>query len=48
MIDGDRTDLQVAATALHEMFVTYIEAGFTEAQALQLLGDHIRAAGTNQ
>lgn len=46
--DGDLTQLQVAATTLHEAFTNYREAGFTETQALQLLGDHIRAAGTNQ
>jgi hypothetical protein len=31
------TDLAAAAAQLHELFVSYVEAGFTEDQALRLI-----------
>lgn len=37
------TQMAEAAAQLHEMFTAYTEAGFTEQQALYLVGQHIRA-----
>lgn len=37
------SSLMAAATATHELFRTYIEAGFTEAQALYLVGQMVTA-----
>jgi hypothetical protein len=31
------TDLAAGAAQCHELFVSYVEAGFTEAQALQIV-----------
>ena len=35
--DGDLTPLLEAATASHELFVGFMEGGFTEDQALRLV-----------
>lgn len=34
-----------AAIALHEMFTTFMEAGFTESQALALVADVLKSSG---
>jgi hypothetical protein len=34
-----------AAIALHEMFKTFIQAGFTEAQALKLVVEFLKSSG---
>jgi hypothetical protein len=34
-----------AAMALHEMFKTFMEAGFTESQALTLVSDVLKNSG---
>jgi len=33
-----RTSLQMASVAMHEVFLTLLQAGFTEGQALRLVG----------
>lgn len=38
------TSLAEGAAQLHELFVAYLEAGFTERQALYLLGQVIQAS----
>jgi hypothetical protein len=47
-MDGMPTDpvslLAAAATQTHEMFVSYMNAGFTEPQALYLVGQMITAS----
>lgn len=47
MIDGDMTELQTAATSLHELFTAYTDAGFTEAQAMQIICQHVAVAGNS-
>lgn len=38
------TQLAVAAASAHEMFTSYVAAGFTEAQALYLVGQILASA----
>jgi hypothetical protein len=40
---GPISDLAQAATQLHELFSAYVAAGFTEPQALYLIGQLLRA-----
>lgn len=42
--DGDLTAIQGAAVESHEIFQTFCQAGFTEAQALDLVKSIIVAA----
>lgn len=42
--DDPITQLAEAAVATHELFVSYVGAGFTENQALYLVGQTIAAA----
>lgn len=42
---GGMTELMQAAVQLHELFTSLMIAGFTEQQALYLIGQHIIAAG---
>ena len=39
------TPLMEGSIAVHETFVSYVKAGFTEAQAMQLMAAHIAASG---
>lgn len=39
------TELGQAAQQMHELYLTWIDAGFTESQALYLLAQVIRSAG---
>jgi hypothetical protein len=43
---GDSTPLMDAAIAIHEMFVTYVGAGFNRKEALYLVAEQIKAAPT--
>lgn len=36
------SELQQAAASLHELFVSYVGAGFTEQQAIYLVGQILR------
>jgi hypothetical protein len=38
------TELQEGATQMHELFKGYVEAGFTQEQALRLVGMVLQAA----
>lgn len=38
------TQLAAAAVSLHELFIAYVGAGFTEPQALYLVGQTIASA----
>lgn len=40
----DVGQLTTSAVALHEMYLAYVAAGFTEAQALYLVGQILAAA----
>jgi hypothetical protein len=42
---SDLSPLAMAGVALHEMFKSYIEGGFTERQALILVAEVLTAAG---
>lgn len=50
-MDGMPTDpvsqLAEAATQMHEMFVSYVNAGFTDQQALYLVGQMVQASMRN-
>lgn len=35
--ENDLTDLMVAASAMHELFITFVAAGFTRQEALQIV-----------
>jgi len=37
MPDDPMTELAATAASMHELFLAYVKAGFTEAQAMQLL-----------
>lgn len=37
MIDGDMSQMKMAAVSAHEVFMAYIEAGFSRAEALQIV-----------
>ena len=39
------TNLAQAAAQMHELFLAYVNAGFTEAQALYLIGQILGNAG---
>ena len=39
------TPLMEGSIAVHETFVCYVDAGFTEEQAMQLMVAHIAASG---
>lgn len=41
------TDLVVAATAMHEVFITFVEAGFTRQEALQIVIAQVIQNGMN-
>lgn len=41
------TPLHIDAVTLHEVFATLTDAGFTDDQALRLLGYMLAAKGTN-
>lgn len=43
-LDGMFTDLDTAAVGLHEMYESWVRAGFTEDQALALVGHMLTAA----
>lgn len=50
MINGPvepNADMRVAAREVHEMYIALKEEGFTEREALTIIG-HIIATGTNQ
>jgi hypothetical protein len=38
------TELLSMAAQLHELYLAYVQAGFTEAQAIYLIGQQIQAA----
>ena len=38
------TELAQMAIQMHELYVTYVDAGFTDAQAMQLLCAHVQAS----
>ena len=40
----DKGELTTAAVAIHEIFISYINAGFTKEQALELIKAHIAAS----
>jgi hypothetical protein len=44
MDDNSLYTLKDTAVMTHEMFITYVEAGFTEHQALYLIGQIIAAS----
>ena len=45
-IDIEMSELRMAAAAMHECFTTLVEAGFTEGEALQMMG--LLLAGTKE
>lgn len=48
MADGEfLTEMQEGAAAAHELFLAYQSAGFTEAQAIQILTGVIAATAQN-
>lgn len=42
-----QTPLGAASGVIHELFLSYVGAGFTEDQALRLIGYTLAAAGRN-
>lgn len=42
-VQNPLTDLMAGAAMMHELFRTYVEAGFTESQALYLIGQMLTA-----
>lgn len=44
---SEPSPLEVAAIGLHESFLAYTAAGFTEDQALELIAKIVRPAGRN-
>lgn len=42
------TELYTAAVGMHELFESYIAAGFTEAQAMELIGRLMTASIQNR
>ncbi|GLY32115.1 hypothetical protein [Kineosporia sp. NBRC 101731] len=45
IMDGDLTPILQEATALHEMFLTMVKAGFTEIQACRIIGTMLASGG---
>jgi len=43
----EKSELKRAATSLHDFYMSYINAGFSEAQALEILKTIITIAFTN-
>lgn len=47
-MDDFNSPILDAAIALHEMFSTFVKAGFTESQALVLVADVLRNSGKEE
>ncbi len=46
--DEELVSLDEAAVILHEMYSSYVRAGFTKDQALELIKEHVRNAGAEE